>query len=262
MGGNLSAVAAAETAPLEEPWQEADGSASGVDGNPLCPEERDPLGDAAPGVGMRQRDELLALSARVAESVCLAKDPQSVAVPATRRQQDRLPSCRDRQCLRKGHPRGAKTGPNPTDRRKMGTKHHVITEAQGIPLAVHVTEANRHDVTELLPLVDAIPAISGKRGRPQKRPDSLLGDAGYHSQRNRKELKARHIKPLIRERGTGHGSGLGKKRWVVERTLSWLHQNRRLRVRYERRPDIHEAFLVLGCIMICWSALVSWTPLF
>lgn len=156
---------------------------------------------------------------------------------------------------------GAKTGPNPTDRRKSGTKHHIITEAQGIPLAVQVTEANRHDVTALLPLVEAIPPIGGKRGRPQRRPASLLGDAGYNSGFHRRELRRRLIRPLIRQRGSRHGSGLGKSRWVVERTLSWLHQNRRLRVRYEKRADIHEAFLILGCIMICWSALASWSPL-
>lgn len=115
-------------------------------------------------------------------------------------------------------------------------------------------------MTQLLPLVDAIPAIGGKRGRSQKRSDALLADAGYDSRHHRKELRTRLIKPLIRQRGIEHGSGLGKKRWVVERTLSWLHQNRRLRVRYEKRADIHEAFLILGCIMICWSALVSWPP--
>ena len=48
-----------------------------------------------------------------------------------------------------------------------------------------------------------------------------------------------------------HGSGLGKTRWVVERSLSWLHQFRRLRIRWERRADIHEAFLSLACILIC-----------
>jgi transposase len=116
-------------------------------------------------------------------------------------------------------------------------------------------------VTEMLPLVDAIPSLSGKPGRPQKRPDQLQGDAAYDSQPHRYELRSRQIKALIRRRGTGHGSGLGKTRWVVERTLSWLHQNRRLRVRYEKRADIHEAFLILGCIMICWSALVSWHAL-
>jgi len=61
---------------------------------------------------------------------------------------------------------------------------------------------------------------------------------------------------VIAKRGTPHGSGLGKTRWVVERTLSWLHQFRRLRVRYERRADIHEAFLSLGCILICCNFAV------
>jgi transposase len=64
-------------------------------------------------------------------------------------------------------------------------------------------------------------------------------------------LKARNIQPVIAHRGTEHGSGLGKTRWVVERTISWLHQFKRLRVRCERRADIHEAFLTLGCILIC-----------
>jgi transposase len=66
----------------------------------------------------------------------------------------------------------------------------------------------------------------------------------------------RGIEPVLAQRNTEHGSGLGKYRWVVERTLSWLHQFRRLRVRYERRADIHEGFLSLGCVMICWNALV------
>lgn len=66
----------------------------------------------------------------------------------------------------------------------------------------------------------------------------------------------RRIEPMIAERNTEHGSGLGTVRWVVERTLSWLHQFRRLRVRYERRAEIHEAFLKLGCVMICWNTLV------
>lgn len=59
----------------------------------------------------------------------------------------------------------------------------------------------------------------------------------------------------IARRHTGHGSGLGKTRWVVERTITWLHQFRRLRIGYERRPEIHEAFLTLGCAIICWRFL-------
>ena len=204
---------------------------------------------------MQKQDELLAIPAPVAE------DPRSASGTASRSRQDRFLSGDRRQLLGEGCVGGAKTGPNPTDRRKKGTKHHLITEAQGIPLAVLVTEANRHDVTQLLALVEAIPPIRGKRGRPLRRPAIVQGDCGYDSESHRCELRKRSIVPLIRKRGTEHGSGLGKYRWVVERTLSWLHQFRRLRVRYEKRDDIHEALLVLGCIMICWSALVSWTSL-
>ena len=63
------------------------------------------------------------------------------------------------------------------------------------------------------------------------------------------------IEPVLARRGVAHGSGLGVYRWVVERTLSWLHQFHGLRVRYERRADIHEAFLTLGCVIICWKTL-------
>jgi transposase len=83
----------------------------------------------------------------------------------------------------------------------------------------------------------------------------VQGDRAYHSEPHRKELRARHIEPVLAKRGTGHGSGLGAFRWVVERTLAWLHQHRRLRVRYDRRADIHQAFLTLGCILVCWNCL-------
>ena len=64
-------------------------------------------------------------------------------------------------------------------------------------------------------------------------------------------LKQRGIVHQIAQRRTAHGSNLGKTRWVVERTIAWLHQFRRLRVRYERLPSIYEAFLRLGCPIIC-----------
>jgi transposase len=128
----------------------------------------------------------------------------------------------------------------------------VITDGRGLPLAATVTAANAHDVTQLLPLVDAIPPLHGKRGRPRRRPDRVQGDRAYHSDPHRKELKRRGIQPLLARRNTEHGSGLGKTRWVVERCLSWLHQFRRLRTRYDRRLDIHQAFLTLGCCVICW----------
>ncbi len=146
---------------------------------------------------------------------------------------------------------GGKTGPNPTDRRKPGSKHHLITDAQGIPLAAILTGANRHDVTQLLPLVEAIPPIRGQIGRPRRRPDQVQGDRAYDSEPHRRALRSLGIEPVLAKRLTQHGSGLGIHRWVVERTLAWLHQFRRLRVRYERRADIHEAFLSFGCSLIC-----------
>ena len=131
----------------------------------------------------------------------------------------------------------------------------MITDAGGIPLAATLTPANAHDVTQLLPMVDAIPPIRGKPGRPRRRPDAVQGDRGYDSEPHRKHLRRHRIEPILAKRGTPHGSGLGAHRWVVERTLSWLHQFRRLRVRFERCADIHEAFLSLGCTLICWRCL-------
>ena len=87
-------------------------------------------------------------------------------------------------------------------------------------------------------------------GCPRKRPNCVQGDRAYDSQPHRDKLRNLGIDSLLAKRRTENGSGLGVFRWVVERTLAWLHQFRRLRVRYERRDDIHEAFLKIGCILI------------
>jgi transposase len=131
----------------------------------------------------------------------------------------------------------------------------VITEAQGIPLAAILTSANTNDVTQLRALVEAIPAIRGRRGRPRQRPKQVYGDRGYDSEPLRRWLRTIGIRPMLAKRRIPHGSGLGRYRWVVERTLAWLHQFRRLRIRYERRPDIHAAFMTLACALICWRFL-------
>ncbi|MEX3901635.1 MULTISPECIES: IS5 family transposase [Paraburkholderia] len=150
---------------------------------------------------------------------------------------------------------GPKTGPNPTDRARPSSKHHLITEAQGIPLAVILTGANRHDVTQLNALVDAIPPIAGKRGRPLSKPRIVQGNRGYDHDKYRRPLHAAGITTEIAGRGKPHGSGLGKTRWVVERTISWLHNFRRLRIRFERLAFIHEAFMKIACCIICWRKL-------
>lgn len=86
---------------------------------------------------------------------------------------------------------GPKTGPNPVDRRKCGSKHHVITDAHGIPLAPILTAANRHDVTQLLPLIEKIPKVRGKPGAPQHKSQTVQGDRGYDSEPHRRALKKR-----------------------------------------------------------------------
>ncbi|WP_157112539.1 IS5 family transposase [Pandoraea faecigallinarum] len=150
---------------------------------------------------------------------------------------------------------GGKTGPNPTDRARPGSKPHLLVDANGIPIVAILTGANAADVTQLLRLVDEITPIRGVRGRPLQKPGIVYADRGYDSTRHRRALRERGIKPMIAKRRTEHGSGLGKYRWVVERTHSWLHRFRRLRIRFDRRADIHEAFLKLGCSLVCWNIL-------
>jgi transposase len=128
-----------------------------------------------------------------------------------------------------------------------------------LPLALTVTAANRNDVTQLLELVDRIAAV-GAHGKC--RPKALLADRADDSRRHRAELRDRGITPKIATRKTEHGSGLGKDRWVIERTFSWLHNHRRLARRYDRRADIHQAFLTIGCALICDRHLKRTQPSF
>ena len=114
---------------------------------------------------------------------------------------------------------GEKDRPQSHDRGKPGSKHHVLTEANGTPLSAILTGANPHDVTQLLPLADRVPRVRGQWDRPGRRPQRLYADRVYDSRRHRQELRRRHIAPSLARRGAEHGSGLGVYRWVVERTL-------------------------------------------
>jgi len=150
---------------------------------------------------------------------------------------------------------GAATGPSPVDRRKSGSKHHLICDGNGTPLHVITTAGNVNDVTQTLALVDAVPPVAGRVGHPRKRPDALLGDKGYDSEPNRRALRKRGILPVISRRGHPDIHGLGKLRYVVEQTFALLHQFKRLATRWERRLDLHNAFVSLGCTLICWRRL-------
>src|SRR5262249_52151171 len=141
---------------------------------------------------------------------------------------------------------GEDTGPNPTDRSKSGSKHHVLTDAQGIPLTATVTAADVNEVTQVLQVLTDMPPVGGKPGPKRQKPERLPGDEAYHSGPLRTLLRWRGITPVLAERGREHGSGLGVFRWLVERTISRLHAFGRLRRGGGRRPEVQEGCLRPG----------------
>lgn len=143
-----------------------------------------------------------------------------------------------------------KVGPSPVDRGRPGSKHHVITDACGTPLRVSLTGGNRHDVTQLVPLVEAIPSVRGQPGRPRRRPGAVYADRAYDHDKHRAVLRMHRITPVIARRGHAHGSGIGTLRWVAEAAIAWLHGPRKLRMRWETRDDMHNGFLQLAHCMI------------
>lgn len=185
----------------------------------------------------------------------LATPARGPAVRASPRRPAELGRLLRGRIARPGSQRGDHVGPSPVDRARPGSKHHLIVDRHGTPLAVTLAGGNRHDVTQLLPLLDAIPSIRGLRGRPRRKPRRLYADRGYDFDKYRRLLWKHGIKPLIARRGVAHGSGLGKVRWVIERTFAWLHQFKRLRTRYERRADLHQGLLELACSLICLRRL-------
>jgi transposase len=126
----------------------------------------------------------------------------------------------------------------------------VLTDAQGLPLATTVTGANAADVTQLFPWVDSIADRAGDAGDNPTRPEGLDADRADDSEPHREELRDREIEPKIPKRRTDHGSGLGIDRWLVERTESWLHRFRKLRLRIDTDGAIYRAFVALASALI------------
>jgi putative transposase len=161
--------------------------------------------------------------------------------------------------------RGA-IGKNPTDRAKMGTKRSMLTDGAGIPLAVAVEGANRHDsrllVATLEGLVVARPAREAEEDSPEQH---LCLDAAYDSEAVRQELEARSYEPHIspaeerkrseRKRARQHPGGRAR-RWVVERTHSWLNRSRRLLVRWEKKTENYLGFIHLACAQLIFSKIL------
>jgi transposase len=150
---------------------------------------------------------------------------------------------------------GEATGPSPVDRGRPGTKHTVMVNKAGVPLVIHTAGANASDHTQFLPVILDFPKVGGVPGRPKELPDEAYADRGYDSGPLRTLLRWLGIEPHIAKRRTTHGSGLGKVRWVVERTISWLKGLRRLRVRYDRLGVIMDAWATLAASVICFRIL-------
>lgn len=147
---------------------------------------------------------------------------------------------------------GAHTGPNPTDRAKLGTKRHVLTDRRGVPLAVVITAANVHDKWIVRRALDAV-VLRAPRG--PRRPTNLCLDKGYDYVDAEAEVLLRRIEPHIRRRGEKPLIGCVRgvpRRWVVERTNSWHNQFRALLVRWERSADNYLGLCELACALITY----------
>jgi transposase len=129
-----------------------------------------------------------------------------------------------------------------------------VTDADGIPLVVRTGPANQPDAALALAMLDAIPACAGSNGRPRRRPKSFQGDGAYGIKAIIAEVVRRRVRSLLALYGTArteHGTGLGKTRYVVERSLSWMSNFRRLKLCYERLGKHFQAFHELAACLIC-----------
>lgn len=129
----------------------------------------------------------------------------------------------------------------------------MITDADGVPLVVRTTPANVRDEQPAIELLKSIPPIRQPRGRPRCKPDAFMGDRGYGFPWVIAAVMAMNIVSLLDPRGSEHGSGLGKQRYVVERTLSWFGNYRRIKVCYERTGAHFQAFHDLAATLICFG---------
>jgi transposase len=126
-------------------------------------------------------------------------------------------------------------------------------------LAAAVSAANTVDAAMLLPLIDSVPPVAGRRGRPRRRPDMLHADQAYDHKRLRAEVRRRGIAVRIARKHVESSQRLGRHRWVIERSMSWLMRYRRLVRRYEPTATHFTGFVTLACALICYHRLVKIT---
>ncbi|RSS85676.1 IS5 family transposase [Streptomyces sp. WAC02707] len=153
--------------------------------------------------------------------------------------------------------KGDLTGPNPVDRGKYGSKIRLITERTGLPVSVGISAANLHDSQALIPLVKGIPPIRSRRGRRRRKPGKLHADKGYDYRYLRQWLSGRGIRHRIARKGIDSSTRLGRHRWTIERTMSWLGGCRRLHRRYERKAEHFLAFTAIAYTLICYRRLTK-----
>ncbi len=157
---------------------------------------------------------------------------------------------------------GEKVGPNPTDRAKTGTKRSVLTEAAGIPIGLAVDGANRNDFKMARETIESIPI---ERPEPTKSaPQGMCLDKGYDYDEVRELVREFEFTAHIRARGEEakaikKKAGFKARRWVVERTHSWMNRFRRILVRWEKRADTYIAMLhfAFGLIAYRGSGLLG-----
>lgn len=153
---------------------------------------------------------------------------------------------------------GKGTGPNPTDRGKCGTKRSILTEANGVPVAVGVDGANRHDMKLTKPTLEAI--VVDKPEATEEAPQHICLDKAYDFDEVRELVAALGYTAHIRTRGEEASSkkqipGYRARRWVVERTHSWLNRFRRLLIRWEKKAENYLAMLHFACAWITFRAI-------
>ena len=152
---------------------------------------------------------------------------------------------------------GDKTGPNPTDRGKGGVKRSVITEGHGVPLAVVIEGANRHDMKLTRPTLEDI--VVERPAPTEAKPQGMCLDKGYDYNEVRDILREFGFTAHIRARGEEAKilkteAGFKAHRWVVERTHSWMNRLRRLLIRWDKKPENYLAFLHFACGLIAFRA--------
>jgi putative transposase len=150
-------------------------------------------------------------------------------------------------------------GPNPTDRGKQGVKRSMLTDGAGIPLALVVDGANRHDSKLLVATLEGI--VIARPEPTQEEPQHLCLDAAYDGDPCRQAVSDHQYTPHIRRRGEEKQEkiavpGYRARRWVVERTHSWLNRSRRLLVRWEKKTENYLAFLQLAVAQLLFAKVL------